>query len=113
MAVTRLDFAQNSTLEYDGNPKTKLPWVRNARGPLCPSEVDGTVAADLLRCSSPHPERPGLRYAVHNDQAFEAIEHRVGVWHGHPVAWHEVPPGIRREWVDRGLVSPLAIRADW
>jgi hypothetical protein len=37
----------------------------------------------------------------------------VGVWHGHPVAWHEVPPGIRREWVDRGLVSPLAIRADW
>lgn len=97
-------------MTYEGNPKYKHPWQSGRRGSLCPSDVSTAVAQALLDDSTPS----GLaRFAVHEERAFCAREHRPGAWHGYPVSYREVPPVIREQWLKDGRVSRSSLRRNW
>lgn len=98
------------TLTYEGNPKHKEPWQPGRRGSLCPREIDMSAAQELLEGSV---AVGAARYSAWQGRAFCAREHRTGLWHGYPVAWHEVPPSVREEWVRSGIVVKSQIRKNW
>ena len=93
-------------MEYESNPKHSEPWQRDRRGSLCPEEVRG-IAAELLAGSELVEAR---RYAVFGGKAYCAQEHRLGVWHGYPVGWKEVPPELRGRWRRQGRVGNRDIK---
>jgi len=94
-------------MTYEGNPKHKEPWQPGRRGSLCPRSVDARVAQQLLEESVPVGS---ARYAIWQGQPFCAREHGPGLWHGYPVGWHEVPPAVRNDWIQSGLVTRSQIR---
>ena len=54
--------------------------------------------------------KDGRRYATRNGTAFVAVNSNDGTWHGYPIPWHDVPDGIRRNFVDQGTVARRDIR---
>lgn len=97
-------------MKYEGSPKHKEPWQPGRRGSLCPRELDARAAQRLLVGSVAVGH---ARYAAWQGQAFCARQHRDGFWHGYPVAWREVPPDVRREWVRRRLVTKSQVHCKW
>jgi hypothetical protein len=91
-----------SQLVYEPNDKHKLPWQRGRRGSLCPKSVSLDDAQRLLRTSVAEGSK---RYATDGARAYCAQEHRTGLWHGYPVGWEEVPPGVRRELIEKHGVN--------
>jgi len=97
-------------MTYEGNPKHKEPWQTGRRGSLCPRSIDARMAQQLLEESVPVG---AARYAIWQSQPFCAREHRQGFWHGYPVSWREVPPEVRRDWQQKGLVRQSQIKRNW
>jgi len=97
-------------MTYEGSPKHREPWQPGRRGSLCPREIELHEAQRLLAGSVCVG---AARYATWRGQAFCAREHRTGFWHGYPVAWREVPPVVRLEWVRSRLVSKSEVRKNW
>ncbi|MFO7776192.1 MAG: hypothetical protein R6W89_10365 [Candidatus Hydrogenedentota bacterium] len=64
----------------------------------------------LLRNSVFHKTK---RYATDGERAYCAKEHAPEHWHGWPVGWREVPPEIRRQWMDTGAVSRRNVKKHW
>ena len=100
---------ESKELVYESNPKHSEPWQRGQRGSLCESEVRA-LAQELLRHSV---EIEGRRYAVHDEKAYCAQEHRQGRWHGYPVGWREVPSKLVICWKKAGLVGNRARKRYW
>ena len=96
-------------MEYESNQKHSEPWQRGRRGSLCPKEVRG-IAAQLLAGSELVDAK---RYAVFAGRAYCAQESRLGVWHGYPVGWKEVPPRLRLWWRRQGRVRNRDIKQNW
>jgi hypothetical protein len=94
--------------QYEPNPKHKPLPTPGRRGSICPQDVDADA---LLSDSELHGKK---RYATNGSEAFCAQCHDVvrNLWHGYPVSWAEVPPGIRNMWVGSGKVSSRTIRRD-
>jgi hypothetical protein len=88
-------------MEYEPNPKHKEPWQPGRRGSLCPKMPRG-LPGRLLAESQVHGRK---RYACHEHKAYCAQEHAPGRWHGYPVSWREVPPPVRRQWLQEGRVT--------
>lgn len=85
---------------YEPNPKHKYPWQPGRKGSLCPwlspSEISNLLAGSTLFGKK--------RYAVLNGRPYCAQEHETGKWHGYPVEWNEVPPAVRREWLEHKII---------
>ena len=96
-------------LVYESNPKHSEPWQRGQRGSICESEVR-ELAQELLRDSV---QVESKRYAVHDEKAYCAQEHRPGRWHGYPVGWREVPPKLVIQWKKEKLVDKRARKKFW
>ena len=97
-------------MTYESNPKHREPWQSGRRGSLCPPGLHISVAQQLLEESVLVESK---RYAIWEGQPFCAREHRVGLWHGYPVGWREVPPAVRTNWIRQGLVTKSQIRKNW
>ena len=98
-------------MRYEGNVKHKEPWQRGRRGAICPEGVDQHTAQRLLDDSVPVG---GARYAVHESRAYCARWHGPDdVWHGYPVGWVQVPPSLRRRWIDEGRLRRSDVRKHW
>jgi hypothetical protein len=95
---------------YQPNPKHKEPWQPGRKGSLCPKDLSLLEAARLLKTSLEDGES---RWATANGRAFRAKQHAAGKWHGWPVAWGEVPAGLRIQWVREGVVSRKDISRFW
>lgn len=93
-------------MEYDGNPKHKPIPAPDRRGSICPSDVD---PQRLLDGSVVHGEK---RFATDGQAAFCAQRHdrERDRWHGYPVDWSEVPPGVITAWLDGGVVDRRTLR---
>ncbi len=96
-------------MQYEPNPKHKEPWQRGRRGSLCPA-FEAKALAKLLRESVLDGTK---RYACHEGRAYCAQEHAAGRWHGYPVGWKEVPPGLRGRWRKEGLVQRRDVKTHW
>jgi len=51
------------------------------------------------------------RYGIRDGMAFKGHEHAPGKWHGHPVAWNEVPMKLVNQWIAAGRVARREIRS--
>lgn len=97
-------------MQYEGNPKHKDPWQRGRQGSLCPKTIGLATAQQLLE----HSELEGqARYAVYEGRAYCARQHGNDLWHGYPIGWSEVPPGIRTHWEREGRVTRRDIKKHW
>ena len=95
-------------MEYEPNPKHKEPWQPGRKGSLCP-ELPRSLPKQLLGGSILHGRK---RYACHEGQAYCAQEHREDTWHGYPISWQEVPPKVRNEWAEQGLVTKRQMKRE-
>jgi hypothetical protein len=93
---------------YEGIPKHKEPWIRGARGSLCPKGVDGVP---LFEEAVPDPKKPGKRYATDGTNAYCAHSSNVATptggtfWHGFPYEWRKVPAAVQRQWIAEGKIT--------
>jgi hypothetical protein len=57
------------------------------------------------------------RYAVDEEYAFKAFQHRPGRWHVFPIPWSRLPREAARALIDRGLLDEprwhRALRQCW
>lgn len=99
-----------ATVIYEPNDKHKKPWQRGKRGSLCPPDIDLETAGEMLDGSVVEGRK---RFASDGTGAYCAQEHLEGRWHGYPVGWEEVPPGVRAELAERLAISSRVIRRYW
>jgi hypothetical protein len=95
-------------VKYESNPKHREPWHHGRSGTLCP-RWSWEQAQAILDASVLADNGQG-RYGVLDGMAFEGREHRPDLWHGHPVAWNEVPPKIVGQWLREGRVTRREIK---
>lgn len=98
-------------MQYEPNPKHKLPWQPGRKGALCPKWAHNE-AQSLLQ-DSVATLKGNRRYATINGVAFCGQEHRPGIWHGYPIGWEEVPTKILKQWVRDGKVTRKQVRDSW
>ncbi len=91
---------------YEPNPKHKEPWHYGKSGTLCP-RWSWNIAQELLEASDLYGQS---RFGVRDGMAFKGHEHAPGRWHGHPVAWNEVPPKLVNQWIRAGRVTRREVR---
>lgn len=101
--------SEEHTLVYESNPKHSEPWQHGRKGSICDMEVR-PYAQSLLLESELDGEK---RYAVFEGRPYCAQEHRLGVWHGYPVGWMEVPPRLQRLWKQAGKVTKRQLKQNW
>lgn len=91
-------------LVYEPNPKHKPVPSPGKHGSICPREANGL---ELLQSSDLVGAK---RFSTDGVDAFCARQHRENRWHGYPVSWEEVPPGVVAAWVAEGRIDRRAIR---
>jgi hypothetical protein len=100
----------SNAVNYESNPKHKHPWQPGRRGSLCPVEITPEIAQQLLSGSILNGR---TRWACWNGRAFCAREHLNASWHGYPVGWREVPPAVRLQMMEVGILSRRDVRTNW
>lgn len=90
-------------MKYESNPKHKEPWHHGRSGTFCP-RWSWSHAQAILEGSVPSPNGEH-RYGVLDGMAFKGHQHDLDIWHGHPVAWNEVPQKIVNQWLREGKVK--------
>lgn len=96
----------DSAICYEPNPKHKEPWHHGRSGTLCP-RWSWEQAQQILDQSVVEGQQ---RYGVAEGMAFKGHEHMLGRWHGHPVAWNEVPPAIVNRWLQERRVTRREVK---
>lgn len=94
---------------YERNEKHKEPWHHGKSGTLCP-RWSWDIAQEILDESELLGQ---TRFAVRDGMAFKGHEHAPGRWHGHPVAWNEVPAKLVNKWIKETRVSRREVRRLW
>jgi hypothetical protein len=99
-------------MTYEGNPKHREPWQPGRKGSLCPRDITTKQAQELLLGSVQDGNK---RYGTLAGKAFCAHQHDVtkDLWHGHPVAWVEVPGPVIRQFKNNGLIANSDISRYW
>jgi hypothetical protein len=95
---------------YAGNPKHKRGRNRGRRGSYCPGDINASQAQKLLDNGVVENDRK--RFGTDGQRAFCAYCHDQvkNEWHGYPVAWYEVPPPIRKQWIEDGTIKAKVVR---
>jgi hypothetical protein len=105
-----MGMAGKTSRTYVGNPKHKRGRNRGRRGSYCPGGIDSSEAQKLLAGGVVENDR--RLFATDGEAAFCAHCHdrEKNEWHGHPVDWYEVPPRIRRQWIEEGTIKAKVVR---
>ncbi len=99
--------------DRDANEKHKHPWQRGRRGSMCPANMSPEEAQALLEAGEALPGRVAPRWSTDGIKAFVARQHAADRWHGHPVAWKEVPARLTSAWISEGRVKKRDVRRYW
>lgn len=91
---------------YEPNPKHKEPCHHGKSGTLCP-RWSWDIAQAILEESDLIGQS---RFAVRDGMAFKGHEHAPGKWHGHPVAWNEVPTRLLNKWIRAKRITRRDVR---
>ena len=95
---------------YEPSPRHCEPITAENPGVKCP-DWSTTIAQDLLNTAHPvgdtlQATRNGVGFVARRTRATEDAEY----WHGYPEAWDRMDPGLKRQWVQDGLVSRRNLR---
>lgn len=95
--------AQTDIYDPDGYRKHKQP---DGWGSLCPPlELD---VARALFASGVRVENHV--YNVDGEFAYRALQHRPGLWHGHPIPWSRLPSEARKLLIESGRLTQTQFR---
>jgi hypothetical protein len=108
-----MQMARGPAIRYVGSPKHKRGPRRGRRGSLCPADIDDALAQKLLESGVSSGGERDKRFCTDGERAFCAHCHDSSrnEWHGFPVGWHEVPPTIRRGWLQDGTIKARVFRS--